>query len=327
MLKKRRVPVNRSLKCLILAGVAALFLCVPLYVRAASTIIDHTRTNITSITEQAILDAKSKLHIAYGHTSHGSQVTDGMSDLVGFANNHGKGLNLPANIFAWNDGGAGGALDIDDYFVGSNDLGNPDFTTWATLTRDYLNTSTNSDVNVVMWSWCGEVSGASTADINTYLGLMSGLETDFPNVKFVYMTGHLDGSGLTGNLHLRNDQIRNYCLANGKILYDFEDIESYNPDGVYFGDKNPTDACDYTSGGNTYNWAQQWQDSHILGTDWYDCSAAHTQPLNGNQKAYAAWALWTDLAQVPEPGSVVLLASGLAGLFGYAFLRRRRRTA
>ena len=64
-------------------------------------------------------------------------------------------------------------------------------------------------------------------------------------MKFVYMTGHLDGYGLTGNLHIRNEQIRAYCAANKKILYDFADIESYNPDGVYFGDKDANDNCDY----------------------------------------------------------------------------------
>ncbi len=45
------------------------------------------------------------------------------------------------------------------------------------------------------------------------------------------MTGHTDGTGETGNLNLRNDQVRNYCIANDKILFDFADIESYDPDG------------------------------------------------------------------------------------------------
>jgi hypothetical protein len=55
-------------------------------------------------------------------------------------------------------------------------------------------------VNVVIWSWCGQVSSATEADITTYLGLMSGLESDFPSVTFVSMTGHLDGTGLGGSL-------------------------------------------------------------------------------------------------------------------------------
>ena len=111
-------------------------------------------------------------------------------------------------------------------------------------------------------------------------------------MRFVYMTGHPDGSGLTGNLHVRNQQIRDYCEANNKILYDFDDIESYDPDGNYFGDKNVTDSCAYNGG----NWAIEWQDSHTQGVDWYDCDSAHSQPLNANLKAYAAWWLWARLA-------------------------------
>ncbi len=44
------------------------------------------------------------------------------------------------------------------------------------------------------------------------------------------------------------------------------------------------------------NWAIDWQNSHTINVDWYDCSAAHSQPLNGNLKAYAAWWLWAKLA-------------------------------
>jgi hypothetical protein len=255
---------------------------------ATSIIIDHTSTKLADIPIESINQAKTSLHIAYGHTSHGSQLVTGMSGLYSW-----KG-----SLYAFNNGGTGGALDLRDTpFSGASDLGNPDRTSWASATRTYLNA--NPDINVVIWSWCGQVSSATQADINTYLSLMTGLETDYPGVKFVYMTGHLDGSSLTGNLHLRNEQIRNYCRDNNKILYDFEDIESYNPDGTYFGDKIPNDACDYDS--NSYgtqdaNWAVQWQDAHTNGVDWFDCSAAHSQPLNGNLKAYAAWWLWAILA-------------------------------
>jgi len=248
--------------------------------------IDHNCTKLGSIPAEYITAAKQNLHIAYGHTSHGSQLTTGMTGLVTF-----KG-----DTYAWNNGGTNGALDLHDYAM-SGDLGNPDRTSWADRTRTYLNS--NTDVNVIIWSWCGQVSSATEADINTYLNLMSGLESDYPDVKFVYMTGHLDGTGLTGNLHLRNEQIRNYCKDSDRILYDFADIESYNPDGTYFGDKKPNDACAYDTnndGSLDGNWAVEWQNSHTQGVDWYSCSSAHSEPLNANQKAYAAWWLWARLA-------------------------------
>jgi len=113
------------------------------------------------------------------------------------------------------------------------------------------------------------------------------------------MTGHLVGSGESGNLNQRNEQIRNYVRSNNKVLYDFADIESFDPDGlINYMKLNANDNCDYDSNGDGIrdkNWATAWQASHIENIDWYDCSAAHSQALNGNQKAYAAWWLWARL--------------------------------
>ena len=249
-------------------------------------IIDHNCTKLSHIPESWILKAKQDLHIAYGHTSHGSQLITGMNGLIDF-----KG-----ELYAWAHEDNDATLDIHDRGL-SGDLGNPDRETWEQVSRTYI--SNNPDVNVIIWSWCGQVSSATQDDINTYLSLMQGLENNFQDIKFVYMTGHLDGTGLEGNLHLRNEQIRIFCKNNNKILYDFADIESYNPDGTYFGDKIPNDNCDYDSDNNgtrDANWAIEWQDSHTEDLDWYTCSSAHSQSLNANQKAYAAWWLWARLA-------------------------------
>jgi hypothetical protein len=248
------------------------------------------------IHESAIIAAKNTLHIAYGHTSHGSQLIDGITALGPFMTASGS----TPGLYAWNDGPLSGALDIDDYFTG-NDLGNPDRTTWASLTRTYLNNPANSDVNVVMWSWCGQVSSSTEEDINTYLTLMNDLEFDYPDVTFIYMTGHLDGSGVDGNLNQRNNQIRQYCETNDKVLYDFADIESYDPDNNYYLDRGATDGCEYDTNadGNPYgdgNWATGWQNTHALNTDWYSCSCAHSVAVNCNKKAYAAWWLWARIA-------------------------------
>ena len=208
-----------------------------------------------------------------------------MTGLTTFANAPNGG-----SLYQWNSGGSSGALDLRDTpFSGASDLGDPDYTAWATATRNYLNS--NHDVNVVMWSWCGEADTTSD-NINMYLTQMNQLEQDYPNVKFVYMTGHLVGTGVSGNLNQRNEQIRAYCRANNKILFDFADIESYDPDRlVNYMALNADDGCNYNGG----NWATAWQNTHTEGTDWYQCGAAHTQPLNANMKAYAAWWMWARL--------------------------------
>lgn len=288
--------------------ICVLMVCILLCSLSATTagaiIADHnSATAFFSIPTDAIVQAKATLHIAYGHTSHGSQLTTGMTGLVNFMN----GLGYPADLYAYNNGGTGGALDLRDTpFSGASDLGNPNRTAWEQATRDYLGLpdangrgSTRPDVNVIIWSWCGQVDG-SEEDINLYLNLMNGLEQDYHNVYFVYMTGHLNGTGATGNVNIRNQQIRDYCIANDKILYDFADIESYDPDGlVNYMLLLANDNCDYDSDDNgtrDRNWAIDWQNLHTVNVDWYNCSSAHSQPLNANRKAYAAWWLWARLA-------------------------------
>jgi len=262
----------------------------------SALIIDHTCVDITQIPESAILTAKDSLHIAYGHTSHGRQiVTEGMAGLVDFANNGGKGLFLTDSIFAWNNGGSEGALDLHDYAM-SGDVGYyPD---WVNETRTYLDDPSNSDVNVIMWSWCGQVSGKYSSGVlwDQYLGPMTQLEIDYPHVTFVYMTGHVDINNDANN-KAANDSIRSYCRNNEKVLFDFADFDRHDPEGNYY--EFVHDNCDYydSVGGSVLgNWALEWQNSHDLGVDWYDCGAAHSQSLNANQKAYAAWWMWASLA-------------------------------
>ena len=244
--------------------------------------------------------AKDALHIFYAHTSHGSQVTTGMSGLVAFANGGGKGLSLPTNFLAYNDGGTGGALDLDDHYGNMGDVGY--YPAWVNHTRTYLDDAANADVNVVMWSWCGQVDSKWAAGTleSEYLEPMAQLEEDYPNVHFVYMTGHVDHWDDANN-KAANQAIRDFCAAEDKILYDFADIESYDPDGVYY--EFPNDNCDYyesASGAKLGNWATAWQTSHTQDVDWYSCSSAHSQPLNANQKAYAAWSLFSQIAALPE---------------------------
>ena len=268
---------------------------------AAPLLIDHRHTDLTQLSQAQIERAKSMLHIAYGHTSHGSQLTDGMSGLVGFANGGGLGLALPENIFAWNNGGSGGALDLHDGAM-DGDVGY--YPQWYNNTVTYLNDPSHADVNVIIWSWCGQMDNeyADGTLSNYYLLPMTSLETSYPDVVFIYMTGHApDPSEMNPNIDRTTKEacqcIRDYCMANNKVLFDFNDIEHYNPDDTFF--EYVSDSCNYyaTNGGAAAgNWATEWQAAHTGGVDWYDCGSAHSEPLNANRKAYAAWALWCALA-------------------------------
>lgn len=255
-------------------------------------IFDHEYADVDGITDAMTEAARANLHIAYWHTSHGSQIPSGLEHMDDFYGDTGR----------YDFGGLDGPFFDDRY---ETDLGN---STWDTITRDFLDD--NTEINVVMWSWCGQVSGSTEASIADYLSRMATLESDYPGVTFVYMTGHSDGSGSSGNLHLRNQQIRDYCAANNKWLFDFYDIECYDPSGTYYGNRYVTDGCnyDYNNSGSTtetadpaeptdgdHNWASDWQDAHP--GEWWSSGAAHSKPLNANQKAKAAWQLWCAIAR------------------------------
>jgi len=72
------------------------------------------------------------------------------------------------------------------------------------------------------------------------------------------------------------------------VLYDFADIESYDPDAlVNYMPLHADDACNYDGG----NWCIAWQNSHGEESTVRRQCGAHPA-LNGNLKAYAAWWLW-----------------------------------
>ena len=277
---------------------------VPEAIIADHTTIDGVR--LDQIPESAITAAKAVLHIGYGHTSHGSQLITGMQGLPGFKEANGG----TSGLYSYNAGGTGGALDLIEITT-VQDL--HDYPEWVYATREFLgwncqtpgdySTGTpdyNSACNVILWSWCWTIWEEST--LIEYLNAMDQLRADYPQVTFVYMTWRSDGTTTDRAPQILNQQMRQYCLDNNLVLYDFHDIEVYDPDGTYFGDKRVDTDCSYDStfpydeGPTTGNWAIEWQNAHVEGVDWYSCESAHSEPLNANQKAYAAWWLWTRLA-------------------------------
>lgn len=271
-------------KQILLAGF--LFLLTP-FVSGQGMIIDHSCTDLESVPSQYINQAKAVLHVGYGHTSHGSQLITGMDAIYASL---GDGFFFaPSNTE--------GALEIKEGGDLYGDVGY--YPQWEKNTSTFLEKEENARFNVVMWSWCGQLSSYTSEDVVTkYLEPMSQFEQAYPDIKFVYMTGHLDGTGEEGQLHQNNEQIRMFCSENNKILYDFADIESYDPDGNYYLDKKANDNCEYDSdnnGSRDANWAVEWchqNPDNCLNTG----SCAHSQALNCELKGNAAWWLFARLA-------------------------------
>jgi len=246
--------------------------------RSSAVVINHSNADISKIPESYITQAKTNLKVFYIHTSHGSQIISGMETLE----------NSLGSLYAFNSTGSGGSLKIEEEYgdLGSNgDLG------WEYQVRDKLDQSGNN-TNVVMISWCGGVSENNSSGINAYLNAINRLETDYPNTTFVYMTGHLDGTGVNGNLNKMNTLIRNYANANKKVLFDFADIESYNPSGSYFLNKNADDGANYSGG----NWASESCANNSGNSLCSSSECAHSEPLNCNLKGRAFWWMAARLA-------------------------------
>jgi len=276
-------------------------------------LIGHNQAHLEdlkSIPPEWIDSAKANLRIVYWHTSHGGHITTGMSRLDAFMGGNGTYARAEEKL--------PGVLYLVDYF-GDLCAGQE---TWPQTTRDYLDDAANQDINVVMWSWC-QILGHDGDEDPGYCSKMDSLIAEYgPGgtkitsgdrtvpVRFVFMTGHVNGQGEEGRTNEINNYIRNHCMANDRILYDFADIESWDPDDNYFLDDYVDDACTYlVNGERTGNWAEEWivgkvkmdgEDDTLHnepnGGDWYQCTAEHSHPLNANLKAYAAWNMFARLA-------------------------------
>ena len=276
-------------------------------------IIGHNQAHLEDLKNvplEWIDSAKAKLKLAYFHTSHGSQINSGLTPLDAFMGGEGTYLR--------SEGGGPGVLYFDDHY--GPDLSNREGT-FDDETRTFLDDPANQDVNVIMWSWC-QILGHDGDENPGYCSNMDNLIAEYgPGgskitsgvrtvpVQFVHMTGHVNGQGEDGRTNQINTYIRNHCIANDRILYDFADIESYDPDDNYFLDDSVTDECYYRVDGVQGNWATEWATGKVMmdgeedvahnepnGGQWYDCSPAHTHAVNGNMKAYAFWYLVARLA-------------------------------
>lgn len=223
----------------------------PLTGHSGAVVADHNALGeFIYIPEATFEQIRNNYSFYYGHTSHGSQIITGLDMLA-----------AESLLFT-----------RPSFYEPVDDLGHVGDTSWVADLRYRLD---NYNYNVAMMSWCGGVSDNTEEGINIYLNKMNELEIDYPAVTFIYMTGHLDGTGIAGNLYVRNNQIRNYCNTNDKVLFDFADIESYDPDGNFYPDES--DAC---------GWCTIWCGSH-------DCpgcvSCAHSHCFNCYNKGKVFW--------------------------------------
>jgi len=242
------------------------------------TIFNHSCTDISKIPIQWINKVQQTVKFHYAHRSHGEQLTTGL-ELIASADNT---FRVAIEVFTLPTDP--GIVCIMDGQRGYHGNGNVSYVMpedyWAenglNRTQDVLN---NNAVNFSMWTWCTELDSWDESQMQGYLENISLLETKYPDVTFIYMTGNAQASGAEGyNRYLRNQQIREYCKNHGKWLYDFEDIDSwynghqctYLYNGVYVPVQHPHFNGD-DAGHTTYESCQLkgavvwWMFARILG--------------------------------------------------------------
>ncbi len=281
-----------------------------------SNVINHENTSIESIPDNWIDSAKQNLNIFYGRTSFGEQLTNGgMKALTNYS-------PAFATKYAFNASESSTSLTIveNEYDLS---MGRE----WISTTANFL--ASHAECNVVMWSW----DSIANQNVTNYLTSMDSLikiygEGGSANranpVTFVFMNAHSVSGVNNENTYLLNERIREYCIDSGRVFYDFADIESWDPNGLYYGDGNPTEGyfgffnlnrdCSYDlpSGTGRGNWGTEWITNYP--THFYselaeetNCSSCYGSDgdliIGGDNsrlqcvlKGMAAWQLWAKLA-------------------------------
>jgi len=190
-------------------------------------VIDHTSLDFEKIPPQWIDAAKNTLRWHYAHTSFGAQLTDGLTRIE--SSNPFYSVSILYSALPSDPGD----MCIFDGQVGDNYIEPGEY--WQSAagmeqTRQTLRN--NPSINISMWTWCAQLSGYTVPSVQAYLDSMSQLEREFPNVTFVYATGNCQLGGGDGCwVYRNNNMIRDYCIANNKVLYDFGDLDCwwFNP--------------------------------------------------------------------------------------------------
>jgi hypothetical protein len=259
-------------------------------------IIDHNCIGIDLIPSEWIESAKDNMRIHYAHTSHGGQITEGLSIIESDDSSFAVSVGYPSLPTET------GALCILD--------GNPPETyitpdlywqgaSGVALTQTTLDN--NPTVTVSLWSWCTQVDYYSEEEVQDYLDTMNSLEVANPDITFIYMTGNAQATDASGyNRWQRNEQIRQYCQDNDKILFDFADLDSWSD-----------------SEQSTYDYVVGEQTLHIPveHPDFNGDEAAHTTYTSCEQKGLAFWWLMAMLAgwNAPEASSTTSTTGSTSG--------------
>ncbi|MDD3642088.1 MAG: hypothetical protein PHQ19_01285 [Candidatus Krumholzibacteria bacterium] len=185
--------------------------------------IEHTCSELGRIPAAWIDSTRADINVHFAHTSHGGQILDGLGHIAvhdAFYPMVYEYNALPQQV---------DALRIFDGQLAATYI-TPDLY-WASpegIDQTIAVLTANPEIDISFFVWCTQLDTWTAPEIGAYMDSISTLEARFPGVAFVYCTGNAQGTGEAGyNRWRRNEEIRAYCARNGKVLYDFADLDSW----------------------------------------------------------------------------------------------------
>jgi len=168
-----------------------------------ATLVNHTTLDVDMIPDEA-LNAAQALYMSLDHASVGNNIKSGMEDLKAV-----DATRYDYPNWDWhNRGNPGWQEKVDQFVVWVGEHEN-DYDIFQ-MKFCYIDTS-------AQWSY--------------YRDTMLELEGTYPEKIFVWWTMPITTRGYA-NRDAFNTQVRNFCAANGKPLYDIAAIESHDPSGI-----------------------------------------------------------------------------------------------
>jgi hypothetical protein len=183
---------------------------------AGGFVVDHNCTDLSAIPD-GYLPLASSLRVLLRHASVGQGIGWGLDCLAGAHPTNSICSGFPPGKYAR------------DNWVLEARMGD-----WRDKMDDLVAqaASRTAGFDVFMSNFCYiDALGDSHPDWEYVRRRMEQLEVDYPDKTFVWWTIPLTRDGQRGT-DLFNAQVRSYCAANGKILFDIADIECHEPDGT-----------------------------------------------------------------------------------------------
>ncbi len=200
-----------------------------------SFVVDHTAVQEFDKIPAYWLDKAKELTFHYGCTSHGSQLLAGMLYIEEYID-----PKYSVAMLTYQESPVLPPVEDPSAFRVTQQGAQPQH--YWDSEEGVANTMTFAESGLYgysMWSWSGQVHYIPTDYIQLYLDTMDMFEELYPDMRFIYMTGHAEN--VDPEQIVNTGLIREHCRTNNKILYDFEDIEMHDLDGVFHPETN--DMC------------------------------------------------------------------------------------